>query len=99
MASVLGRVFVYGGKGALGSVCVNTFKSKNWVSVCCPLNKIYFIATCYFVDYVLSEKRESFGHCTGTLVADIDYILLMLNKNHIKTKQKYCDFILFVGYF
>ncbi|OXU31665.1 hypothetical protein TSAR_000706 [Trichomalopsis sarcophagae] len=30
MAAVLGRVFVYGGKGALGTACVNTFKSKNW---------------------------------------------------------------------
>ncbi|CAL7938541.1 unnamed protein product [Xylocopa violacea] len=26
----IGRVFVYGGKGALGSVCVRKFKSKNW---------------------------------------------------------------------
>ncbi|XP_058809170.1 dihydropteridine reductase [Phymastichus coffea] len=30
MAAILGRVFVYGGKGALGSVCVSTFKTKNW---------------------------------------------------------------------
>ncbi|XP_063987727.1 dihydropteridine reductase [Diachasmimorpha longicaudata] len=30
MASVLGRVFVYGGKGALGSACVTKFKSQNW---------------------------------------------------------------------
>ncbi|XP_015602936.1 dihydropteridine reductase [Cephus cinctus] len=30
MAAVLGRVFVYGGKGALGSVCVSQFKSHNW---------------------------------------------------------------------
>lgn len=30
MATVLGRVIVYGGKGALGSVCVSQFKSKNW---------------------------------------------------------------------
>lgn len=30
MANVLGRVFVYGGKGALGSVCISQFKSKNW---------------------------------------------------------------------
>ncbi|KAJ8687032.1 hypothetical protein QAD02_022826 [Eretmocerus hayati] len=28
--SSLGKVLVYGGKGALGSACVNTFKSKNW---------------------------------------------------------------------
>lgn len=27
-----GRVLVYGGKGALGSVVVNFFKSKNFVS-------------------------------------------------------------------
>lgn len=32
MANVLGRVFVYGGKGALGSVCISQFKAKNWVS-------------------------------------------------------------------
>jgi len=32
MAAVLGRVIVYGGKGALGSVCVSQFKSQNWVS-------------------------------------------------------------------
>ncbi|XP_076382628.1 dihydropteridine reductase [Megalopta genalis] len=30
MAKTLGRVLVYGGKGALGSVCVSTFKSNNW---------------------------------------------------------------------
>ncbi|KAK2586601.1 hypothetical protein KPH14_011475 [Odynerus spinipes] len=30
MASILRRVVVYGGKGALGSTCVNQFKSKNW---------------------------------------------------------------------
>lgn len=30
MANTLGRVLVYGGKGALGSVCVSTFKSNNW---------------------------------------------------------------------
>lgn len=26
------RVFVYGGKGALGNACVTKFKSLNWVS-------------------------------------------------------------------
>lgn len=31
MASALGRVFVYGGKGALGNACVDLFKAKNWV--------------------------------------------------------------------
>ncbi|KAK0080409.1 hypothetical protein PV325_013988 [Microctonus aethiopoides] len=30
MANVLGRVFIYGGKGALGSACIVQFKSKNW---------------------------------------------------------------------
>ncbi|XP_063221697.1 dihydropteridine reductase [Bacillus rossius redtenbacheri] len=30
MAAVLGRVFVYGGKGALGAACVSHFKAKNW---------------------------------------------------------------------
>lgn len=30
MATALGRVIVYGGKGALGSACVSQFKSKNW---------------------------------------------------------------------
>lgn len=30
MATVAGRVIVYGGKGALGSTCVSLFKSKNW---------------------------------------------------------------------
>ncbi|KAF7393168.1 dihydropteridine reductase [Vespula maculifrons] len=30
MAAVLGRVIIYGGKGALGSACVSQFKSKNW---------------------------------------------------------------------
>lgn len=28
----LKRVFVYGGKGALGAECVSKFKSLNWVS-------------------------------------------------------------------
>lgn len=31
--SVAGRVFIYGGKGALGAACVNHFKTQNWVSV------------------------------------------------------------------
>ena len=31
--SVTGRILVYGGKGALGSVIVSTFKSKNYVSL------------------------------------------------------------------
>lgn len=39
MATVSGRVFVYGGKGALGSVCVSHFKSKNWVS---PIRLFYY---------------------------------------------------------
>lgn len=26
------KILIYGGKGALGSVCVNYFKSKNFVS-------------------------------------------------------------------
>ncbi|XP_051162563.1 dihydropteridine reductase [Leptopilina boulardi] len=30
MAAETGRVFVYGGKGALGSSCVSLFKSKKW---------------------------------------------------------------------
>ncbi|XP_012543729.1 dihydropteridine reductase isoform X1 [Monomorium pharaonis] len=30
MAAVLGRIIVYGGKGALGSACVSQFKSQNW---------------------------------------------------------------------
>ncbi|XP_020283337.1 dihydropteridine reductase [Pseudomyrmex gracilis] len=30
MSTVLGRVIVYGGKGALGSACVSQFKSRNW---------------------------------------------------------------------
>ncbi|XP_050458400.1 dihydropteridine reductase [Cataglyphis hispanica] len=30
MATVLGRVIVYGGKGALGSACVSQFKAQNW---------------------------------------------------------------------
>ncbi|XP_034945225.1 dihydropteridine reductase [Chelonus insularis] len=30
MSNALGRVFVYGGKGALGSACVTQFKAKNW---------------------------------------------------------------------
>ncbi|XP_076630082.1 dihydropteridine reductase [Colletes latitarsis] len=30
MATTLGRVLIYGGKGALGSTCISKFKSKNW---------------------------------------------------------------------
>lgn len=30
--SGVGRVFIYGGKGALGAACVSHFKSQNWVS-------------------------------------------------------------------
>lgn len=32
MANLTKRVFVYGGKGALGDACVNKFKALNWVS-------------------------------------------------------------------
>lgn len=35
-----GRVLIYGGKGALGSVCVNFFKSKNFVS--------FVLVSCWF---------------------------------------------------
>jgi hypothetical protein len=31
MAGVLGRVFIYGGRGALGAACVAHFKAQNWV--------------------------------------------------------------------
>ncbi|XP_003708627.3 dihydropteridine reductase isoform X1 [Megachile rotundata] len=30
METIVGRILVYGGKGALGSTCVTKFKSKNW---------------------------------------------------------------------
>ncbi|XP_066991497.2 dihydropteridine reductase [Anabrus simplex] len=30
MAAILGRVFVYGGRGALGAACVAHFKAQNW---------------------------------------------------------------------
>ena len=30
--SVSRRVLIYGGKGALGSACVDLFKANNWVS-------------------------------------------------------------------
>nr|CAD7586895.1 unnamed protein product [Timema genevievae] len=32
MAAVLGRVFIYGGKGALGAACVSHFKTQNWLA-------------------------------------------------------------------
>lgn len=31
MAAALGRVFIYGGRGALGAACVAHFKAQNWV--------------------------------------------------------------------
>ena len=31
MAAMLGRVFIYGGRGALGAACVAHFKAQNWV--------------------------------------------------------------------
>lgn len=40
MATVLGRVIVYGGKGALGSVCISQFKAQNWVSN--EIHKCYY---------------------------------------------------------
>ncbi|PNF31514.1 Dihydropteridine reductase [Cryptotermes secundus] len=30
MAAVLGRVFIYGGRGALGAACVAHYKAQNW---------------------------------------------------------------------
>jgi dihydropteridine reductase len=30
MAAMLGRVFIYGGRGALGAACVSHFKAQNW---------------------------------------------------------------------
>lgn len=30
----VGRVLVYGGKGALGAACVSHFKNNNYVSIC-----------------------------------------------------------------
>lgn len=29
----VGRVVVYGGRGALGATCVSYFKANNWVSL------------------------------------------------------------------
>ena len=31
MATMVGRVFIYGGRGALGAACVAHFKTQNWV--------------------------------------------------------------------
>lgn len=31
MAAAIGRVFIYGGRGALGAACVAHFKTQNWV--------------------------------------------------------------------
>ena len=33
MAGVLGRVFIYGGRGALGAACVAHCKAQNWVFI------------------------------------------------------------------
>lgn len=49
-ANVLGRVLIYGGRGALGAACVSHFKTKNWVS-----NRKYQI----FV--IFSEKIKNFS--------------------------------------
>lgn len=32
--ALAGKILVYGGKGALGSVCVSHFKAKNYVRYC-----------------------------------------------------------------
>jgi len=38
MASVIGRILVYGGRGALGSACIKQFKAKNWWVASIDLN-------------------------------------------------------------
>jgi hypothetical protein len=37
------KVLIYGGKGALGSVCVNYFKSKNFVSIIAKIKILFLI--------------------------------------------------------
>ena len=54
MAAVeVGRVFVYGGKGALGSTCVSLFKSKRWVS---------FLLEEFFCDCVSKVNKKPYSY-------------------------------------
>ena len=59
MAVEAGRVFVYGGKGALGAACVSLFKSKKWVSL--------FTNICVY--------RYSFKRCDTIILSKINKML------------------------
>ena len=52
------RVLVYGGKGALGSVCVDYFRKQNWVIIFFFLNSIKLHLLTLFFCFVFLFKKS-----------------------------------------
>ncbi|TDH07377.1 hypothetical protein EPR50_G00105350 [Perca flavescens] len=64
------RVIVYGGKGALGSKCVQHFKSKGWWVAC-----IDMAANEEANENVIVKLGESFNEQAGQVTADVAQLL------------------------
>ncbi|XP_034739932.1 quinoid dihydropteridine reductase a [Etheostoma cragini] len=64
------RVIVYGGKGALGSKCVQHFKSKGWWVAC-----IDMAANEEANENVIVKLGESFNEQAGQVTADVSRLL------------------------
>ncbi|KAA8588626.1 quinoid dihydropteridine reductase a [Etheostoma spectabile] len=64
------RVIVYGGKGALGSKCVQHFKSKGWWVAC-----IDMAANEEANENVIVKLGESFNEQAGQVTADVSQLL------------------------
>lgn len=57
--SFSGRVLVYGGKGALGSACVQHFKSKNWVSSSCSFEPLQTLQVLQILQTLKHSQKRS----------------------------------------
>ncbi|XP_076005194.1 quinoid dihydropteridine reductase a [Genypterus blacodes] len=64
------RVLVYGGRGALGSKCVQYFKSKGWWVACIDMAANEEANEC-----VVVQLTESFAEQAGQVTADVSQLL------------------------
>ncbi|XP_076143306.1 dihydropteridine reductase-like [Alosa pseudoharengus] len=69
-ATAANRVIVYGGRGALGSACVQYFKSKGWW-----VASIDIVANAEANANVLVKLSESFTEQAGQVTADVAQLL------------------------
>ncbi|XP_028832255.1 dihydropteridine reductase-like [Denticeps clupeoides] len=70
MAAEVRRVIVYGGKGALGSTCVQYFRSKNWWIACIDIAPNEEASA-----NVVVNSTESFTEQADQVTADVSRLL------------------------